>query len=50
MKFHTEYLAFHTKKHREYIHITPQVEWCGLVKTARRCLSSSRLYTAPCRC
>ena len=26
MKFHTEYLAFNTRKHREYIHITPQVE------------------------
>jgi secondary thiamine-phosphate synthase enzyme len=26
MKFHTEYLTFHTKNHREYIHITPQVE------------------------
>src|SRR5579884_2322563 len=26
MKFHTEYLTFRTKKHREYIHITPQVE------------------------
>lgn len=26
MKFHTEYLTFHTKEHREYIHITPQVE------------------------
>jgi secondary thiamine-phosphate synthase enzyme len=26
MKSHTEYLTFHTKKHREYIHITPQVE------------------------
>jgi secondary thiamine-phosphate synthase enzyme len=26
MKFHTEYLTFHTKKHREYLHITPQVE------------------------
>src|SRR5882672_5870899 len=26
MKFHTEYLTFHTNKHREYIHITPQVE------------------------
>jgi len=26
MKFHTEYLTFHTKKHREYIHITPHVE------------------------
>lgn len=25
MKFHTEYLTFNTKKHREYIHITPQV-------------------------
>jgi secondary thiamine-phosphate synthase enzyme len=26
MKAHTEYLKFHTKKRREYIHITPQVE------------------------
>jgi secondary thiamine-phosphate synthase enzyme len=26
MKFHTEYLTFDTKKHREYIHITPQVD------------------------
>lgn len=26
MKFHTEYLTFHSKKHREYIHLTPQVE------------------------
>jgi secondary thiamine-phosphate synthase enzyme len=26
MKFHTEYLTFQTKKHREYVHITPQVE------------------------
>ena len=26
MKFHTEYLTFNTKKHCEYIHITPQVE------------------------
>ena len=26
MRFHTEYLTFHTKKHREYLHITPQVE------------------------
>lgn len=26
MKFHTEYLSFNTKKHRDYIHITPQVE------------------------
>src|ERR1700733_5733088 len=26
MKFHTEYLTFNTKKHREYSHITPQVE------------------------
>ena len=30
MKFHTAYLKFHTRKHREYIHITPQVE--GIVK------------------
>jgi secondary thiamine-phosphate synthase enzyme len=26
MKAHTEYLKFHTKKRRDYIHITPQVE------------------------
>jgi secondary thiamine-phosphate synthase enzyme len=26
MKFHTEYLKFHTRKHREYIHITPRIE------------------------
>jgi secondary thiamine-phosphate synthase enzyme len=26
MKFHTEYLTFNTRKHREYIHITTQVE------------------------
>ena len=26
MRSHTEYLAFHTKKHREYVHITPQLE------------------------
>lgn len=26
MKSHTEYLAFHTEQHREYVHITPQVE------------------------
>ena len=26
MTFHTEYLTFHTSKHREYIHLTPQVE------------------------
>ena len=26
MKFHTEHLTFNTKKHREYVHITPQVE------------------------
>ena len=26
MKFHTEYLTFHTKKKREYVHITPDVE------------------------
>lgn len=32
MKFHTEYLTFNTKRHREYIHITPQVE--GIVHNA----------------
>jgi secondary thiamine-phosphate synthase enzyme len=26
MKFHTDYLTFNTKGHREYIHITPHVE------------------------
>lgn len=26
MKFHTEYLTFNTRKHRAYVHITPQVE------------------------
>ena len=26
MRFHTEYLTFNTRNHREYIHITPQVE------------------------
>jgi secondary thiamine-phosphate synthase enzyme len=26
MRFLTEYLTFHTKNHREYINITPQVE------------------------
>jgi secondary thiamine-phosphate synthase enzyme len=26
MKVHTEYITFHTKKQRDYVHITPQVE------------------------
>jgi len=26
MNFHTEYLTMHTKNHREYVHITPQVD------------------------
>ena len=26
MRFHTEYLTFNAKKHREYINITPRVE------------------------
>ena len=26
MKFHPDYLTFNTKKHRAYVHITPQVE------------------------
>lgn len=26
MRFHTEYLTFHTKDHREYVHITPKIE------------------------
>jgi secondary thiamine-phosphate synthase enzyme len=26
MRFHTEYLTFHTKKHRAYVHITHKIE------------------------
>ena len=26
MKFHTEYLTFNTKQHRDYVHITPEIE------------------------
>lgn len=26
MNFHTEYLTFNTEKHREYVHITPQID------------------------
>ena len=26
MKAHTEYLKFHTRKHREYIHVTPTID------------------------
>ena len=26
MKFHTEYLTFNTQQHRDYVHITPQIE------------------------
>ena len=26
MKFHTEYLTFNIKQHRDYVHITPQIE------------------------
>jgi secondary thiamine-phosphate synthase enzyme len=35
MLFHTEYLTFRTKKHREYINITPQVE-SALMKSGIR--------------
>ncbi len=35
MKFHTEYLTLRTKKHREYINITPDVE-SALYKSAIR--------------
>ena len=35
MKFHTEYLTFKTKRHREYINITPEVE-AALRKSAIR--------------
>jgi secondary thiamine-phosphate synthase enzyme len=26
MKFHTEYMTFNTKQHRDYVHITPEIE------------------------
>ena len=26
MRFHTEYLTFNTRHHREYVHITPQID------------------------
>jgi secondary thiamine-phosphate synthase enzyme len=35
MKFHTEYLTFRTKKHREYLNITAQVE-AALAKSGIR--------------
>ena len=35
MRFHTEYLTFRTKNHRDYINITPQVE-AALVKSGIR--------------
>ena len=35
MQFHTEYLTFRTRKHREYINITPQVE-AALAKSGIR--------------
>ena len=35
MQFHTEYLTFRTRKHREYINITSQVE-AALVKSGIR--------------
>jgi secondary thiamine-phosphate synthase enzyme len=35
MKFHTEYLTFRTKKHREYLNITSQVE-AALAKSGIR--------------
>jgi secondary thiamine-phosphate synthase enzyme len=35
MQFHTEYLTFRTKNHREYLNITPQVE-AALAKSGIR--------------
>jgi secondary thiamine-phosphate synthase enzyme len=35
MQFHTEYLTFGTRKHREYINITPQVD-AALAKSGIR--------------
>jgi secondary thiamine-phosphate synthase enzyme len=35
MRFHTEYLTFRTRKHREYINITPQIE-AALAKSGVR--------------
>jgi hypothetical protein len=44
MKTLTEYLYFHTKTHRAYVHITPQVEEIlrksGVKLTARQAPSS----------
>jgi secondary thiamine-phosphate synthase enzyme len=34
MQFHTEYLTFRTRNHREYINITPQVE-AALARSGR---------------
>ncbi|MEO8726005.1 MAG: secondary thiamine-phosphate synthase enzyme YjbQ [Acidobacteriaceae bacterium] len=48
MKSHTEYLWFHTQKHREYIHITPQVEAAVRKSGVREglCLVSAMHITA----
>ena len=35
MRFHTEYLTFQTREHREYLNITPQVE-AALAKSGIR--------------
>jgi thiamine phosphate synthase YjbQ (UPF0047 family) len=35
MRFHTEYLKFNTKQHREYINITPEVN-AALTKSGIR--------------
>ena len=50
MRFHTEYLTFRTKNHREYINITPQVE-AALVKSwgcmGRNGLGAPCCFVAP---
>ena len=35
MRFHTEYLTFNTKKHRQFINITPEVQ-AALTKSGIR--------------
>ena len=42
MQFHTEYLTFHTKSHREYINITPQVE----AALAKSCIAEGMILVS----
>ena len=47
MKFRTEYLTFNTKKRREYIHITPQVEAGGSMVCAVATVNSLIQHLVP---